>query len=148
VTAWEALQAHYESIKNVHLRQLFADDPKRGERLVAEGAGLYLDYSKNRITGETIGLLLKLAQERGVAARRDAMFRGDKINITEQRAVLHVALRAPKGTRILVDGEDVVPEVHRVLDAMAAFANRVRSGEWRGHTGKRIKTVINIGIGG
>ena len=148
MTAWEALQAHYESIKNLHLRQLFADDPKRGERLVMEGAGLYLDYSKNRITDETIGLLLKLAQERGVAERRDAMFRGDKINITEQRAVLHVALRAPKGTRILVDGEDVVPDVHRVLDAMAAFANRVRSGEWRGHTGKRIKTVINIGIGG
>jgi glucose-6-phosphate isomerase len=148
MAAWDALQAHYETIKGTHLRQLFADDPKRGERMVAEGAGLYLDYSKHRITDETIGLLLKLAEERGVAQRRDAMFRGEKINITEQRAVLHVALRAPKGTRILVDGEDVVPEVHRVLDAMSGFANRVRSGEWRGHTGKRIKTVINIGIGG
>src|SRR6201997_127922 len=141
MTAWDSLQAHYEAIKGTHLRKLFADDAKRGERMVAEGVGLYLDYSKNRATDETLGLLLKLAQERGVAERRDAMFRGEKINITEQRAVLHVALRAPKGTRILVDGEDVVPEVHQVLDAMAVFANRVRSGEWRGHTGKRIKTV-------
>ncbi len=148
MTAWDALQGHYDAIKGKHLRQLFADDSRRGERMVVEGAGLYLDYSKNRVTDETIGLLLKLAEERSVAMRRDAMFRGEKINITEQRAVLHVALRAPKGTRILVDGEDVVPEVHRVLDAMASFANRVRSGEWRGHTGKRIKTVINIGIGG
>ena len=148
MTAWDSLQAHYEAIKGTHLRKLFADDPKRGERLVAEGAGLYLDYSKNRVTDETMKLLVQLARERGVEARRDAMFRGEKINITEKRAVLHVALRAPKGTRILVDGEDVVPEVHRVLDAMSAFANRVRSGEWRGHTGKRIKAVINIGIGG
>jgi glucose-6-phosphate isomerase len=146
--AWQALAAHYQQIKDVHLRQLFADDPGRGERLTAEGAGLYLDYSKNRITDETVRLLLDLAQARGVAERRDAMFRGDKINITEQRAVLHVALRAPRDARILVDGHDVVPEVHRVLDAMAKFAEQVRSGAWRGHTGKRIRNVINIGIGG
>ena len=119
--AWQALEAHYQQIKDVHLRQLFADDPGRGERLTVEGAGLYLDYSKNRITDETVRLLLQLAQERGVAERRDAMFRGDKINITEQRAVLHVALRAPKDARILVDGHDVVPDVHQVLDAMASF---------------------------
>jgi glucose-6-phosphate isomerase len=146
--AWKDLQAHYEKIKNVHLRQMFADDPQRGTRLTAEGAGLYLDYSKNRVTDETMKLLVGLARERGVEARRDAMFRGEKINITEQRAVLHVALRAPRGTKIEVDGKDVVAEVHEVLDRMAAFSNRVRSGEWKGHTGKRIKTVINIGIGG
>jgi len=146
--AWKALQAHCEKIKHVHLRQWFADDPQRGTRLTAEGAGLYLDYSKNRITDETLGLLLQLARERGVEARRDAMFRGEKINVTEKRAVLHVALRAPRGTKIEVDGKDVVPEVHEVLDKMAAFANRVRSGEWKGHTGKRIKNVINVGIGG
>jgi glucose-6-phosphate isomerase len=146
--AWRALAAHYQQIKDVHLRQLFADDPGRGQRLTVEGAGLYLDYSKNRITDETVRLLLQLAQERGVAERRDAMFRGDKINITEQRAVLHVALRAPKDTRILVDGHDVVAEVHQVLDAMAAFATRVRSGTWHGHTGKRIRNIVNIGIGG
>jgi glucose-6-phosphate isomerase len=146
--AWQALATHYQQIKDVHLRQLFADDPGRGERLTAEGAGLYLDYSKNRITDETVRLLLDLAQARGVAERRDAMFRGDKINITEQRAVLHVALRAPRDARILVDGHDVVPEVHQVLDAMAKFAEQVRSGAWRGHTGKRIRNVINIGIGG
>jgi glucose-6-phosphate isomerase len=146
--AWRALQAHYEQVKDLHLRKLFADDPGRGERLVAEGAGVYLDYSKHRITDETLRLLLQLAKERGVLERRDAMFRGDKINITEQRAVLHVALRAPKTAKILVDGEDVVPEVHKVLDAMADFSNRVRSGAWLGHTGKRIRNVINIGIGG
>ncbi len=146
--SWNALQAHYGKIKEVQLRQLFADDPGRGQRLVAEGAGLYLDYSKNRITDETVRLLLQLAKERGVADRRDAMFRGEKINITENRAVLHVALRAPKGTQIKVDGVDVVPEVHAVLDKMAAFSNRVRSGEWKGHTGKAIKNVINVGIGG
>jgi glucose-6-phosphate isomerase len=146
--SWHALQAHHDKIKEVQLRRLFADDPGRGQRLVAEGAGLYLDYSKNRITDETIQLLLQLAKERGVAERRDAMFRGEKINITENRAVLHVALRAPKGTQIKVDGVDVVPEVHAVLDKMAAFSNRVRSGEWKGHTGKPIKNVINVGIGG
>ena len=146
--SWHALQAHYDKIKEVLLRRLFADDPGRGERLVAEGAGLYLDYSKNRITDETIRLLLQLAKERGVADRRDAMFRGEKINVTENRAVLHVALRAPKGTQIKVDGVDVVPEVHAVLEKMAAFSNRVRSGEWKGHTGKAIKNVINVGIGG
>ncbi|HEY1935705.1 MAG TPA: glucose-6-phosphate isomerase [Acetobacteraceae bacterium] len=146
--AWRALAAHYVKIKDVHLRQLFADDPARGERLVAEAAGLYLDYSKNRITDETIRLLLQLAEARGVAARRDAMFRGDTINVTEHRSVLHVALRAPKDARILVDGQDVVPDVHQVLDAMARFADRIRSGAWLGHTGKRIRNVINIGIGG
>jgi glucose-6-phosphate isomerase len=146
--SWHALQAHYDKIKEVQLRRLFADDPGRGERLVAEGAGLYLDYSKNRITDETVRLLLQLAKERGVADRRDAMFRGEKINVTENRAVLHVALRAPKGTQIKVDGVDVVPEVHAVLDKMAAFSNRVRSGEWKSYTGKAIKNVINVGIGG
>src|SRR5271165_78730 len=146
--AWKDLQAHYEKIKNVHLRQMFADDPQRGTRFTAEGAGLYLDYSKNRISDETIKLLVQLARERGVEARRDAMFGGEKINITEDRAVLHVALRAPRGTKIEVDGKDVVPEVHEVLDRMAKFSERVRSGEWKGHTGKRIKNVINIGIGG
>src|ERR1700723_1772395 len=146
--SWHALQAHHDKIKEVELRRLFADDPGRGQRLAAEGAGLYLDYSKNRITDETIGLLLQLAKERAVAERRDAMFRGEKINITENRAVLHVALRAPKGTQIKVDGVDVVPDVHAVLDKMAAFSNRVRSGEWKGHTGKAIKNVINVGIGG
>ena len=146
--AWQALEAHYQSIADVHLRQLFADDPERGERLTAEGAGLFLDFSKNRITDETIGLLVALAQERGLDRRRDAMFSGEKINLTERRAVLHVALRAPRGTRIEVDGVDVVPEVHAVLDRMAAFSDRVRSGDWTGATGKRIETVINIGIGG
>jgi len=146
--AWRALQSHYEKVKGLELRQLFAEDSKRGESFTAEGAGLYLDYSKNRITAETLGLLLQLAKECGVAERRDAMFRGDKINITEKRAVLHVALRAPKGVQIKVDGQDVVPDVHAVLDKMAAFSDRVRSGEWKGHTGRRIKNVINIGIGG
>jgi glucose-6-phosphate isomerase len=147
-SAWKALQTHYAKIKDAQLRQLFADDPQRGTRFTAEGAGLYLDYSKNRITEETISLLVQLARERGVEQRRDAMFRGEKINITERRAVLHVALRAPRGTKIEVDGKDVVADVHAVLDKMAAFSNRVRSGEWKGHTGKRIKNVINIGIGG
>jgi glucose-6-phosphate isomerase len=146
--SWQALEAHYEKMKDVQLRQLFADDPKRGENFVAELPGLYLDYSKNRITDETVGLLLDLAAERGVAARRDAMFRGDKINITENRAVLHVALRAPRGTQIKVDGVDVVPEVHAVLDKMSAFCDRVRSGAWKGYTGRKIKTVVNVGIGG
>jgi glucose-6-phosphate isomerase len=146
--SWHALQAHYEKMKDIQLRQLFADDPSRGGRLAAEAVGLYLDYSKNRITDETMRLLVQLANERGVASRRDAMFRGEKINITEDRAVLHVALRAPRGMQIKVDGVDVVPEVHAVLDKMAAFSNRVRNGEWKGYTGKRMKNVINIGIGG
>jgi glucose-6-phosphate isomerase len=148
LSAWKALESHYQQIKDVHLRQLFADDAKRGERLTAEAAGIYLDYSKNRVTDETLKLLLKLAVESGLRERIDAMFSGEKINITENRAVLHVALRAPKDEKILVDGKDVVPEVHEVLDAMSAFADRVRSGAWTGHTGKRIKNVINVGIGG
>ncbi|HET7823704.1 MAG TPA: glucose-6-phosphate isomerase [Anaeromyxobacter sp.] len=146
--AWRALRAHHAEIERLHLRELFARDPGRAERFSAEGAGLFLDYSKNRITGETMRLLGALAEERGLEARRDAMFRGEKVNPTEGRAVLHVALRAPKGTRIEVDGKDVVPEVHAVLDAMADFAGRVRSGAWKGHTGKRIRNVVNIGIGG
>ncbi len=132
----------------MHLRKLFADDPKRAEQMTVEAAGFVLDYSKNRITGETVKLLVELAEESGLRSRIDAMFRGEKINTTEKRAVLHVALRAPKGTSIFVDGEDVVPQVHAVLDKMTAFSNRVRSGEWKGHTGKRIRNVINIGIGG
>ena len=127
---------------------MFADDPNRGARFTAEGADVYLDFSKNRITDETVRLLVQLARERGVEERRDAMFRGEKINVTEKRAVLHVALRAPKGASIVVDGENVVPQVHAVLDKMADFSNRVRSGEWKGHTGKAIRNVINIGIGG
>ena len=146
--AWQALQTHFAEIGTKHLRGLFADDPERGTRLTAEGAGLFLDYSKNRVTDETISLLLRLAEERGVLARRDAMFSGERINITENRAVLHVALRAPKGSSIAVDGQDVVPGVHAVLDRMASFAGRVRSGEWLGHTGRRIRNVVNIGIGG
>jgi glucose-6-phosphate isomerase len=145
---WNALAAHYDGVARLHLRNLFADDPKRGERMTAEGAGLYLDYSKNRITGETLKLLLQLADESGLRERIDSMFRGEKINITENRAVLHMALRAPKGASIVVDGENVVPEVHAVLDKMADFSNRVRSGEWKGYTGKRIRNVINVGIGG
>jgi glucose-6-phosphate isomerase len=147
-SAWQALESHYREIAPLHLRRLFADDPDRARRFSAEGVGLFIDYSKNRITDETLRLLFQLAQARGVAERRDAMFRGDKINTTEKRAVLHIALRAPRGTRIEVDGKDVVPEVHEVLDRMAAFAQAVRSGEWTGHTGKRIRNVINIGIGG
>jgi glucose-6-phosphate isomerase len=147
-TAWKALQAHHDKVRELHLRELFADDAKRGERLAIEAAGLYLDYSKNRITDETLKLLLQLAEESGLQARIDAMFRGEKINITENRAVLHVALRAPREASIVVDGQNVVPEVHAVLDKMSAFADRVRSGEWKGHTGKRIRNVVNIGIGG
>jgi glucose-6-phosphate isomerase len=146
--AWKALEAHHEKIRDLHLRKLFSDDPGRGERLAVEDVGLYLDYSKNRITDETVKLLLELADESGLRARIDAMFHGDKINITENRAVLHVALRAPKGASIVVDGQNVVPEVHDVLDKMAAFADRIRGGAWTGHTGKRIRNVINIGIGG
>jgi glucose-6-phosphate isomerase len=146
--AWKALEQHYAEIAGVHLRQLFADDPGRGERLTAEAAGLYLDYSKNRVTDETLRLLVQLAEESGVAERRDAMFRGERINVSENRSVLHVALRMPKGSSLVVDGVDVVAEVHDVLDRMADFARRVRSGEWKGHTGKPIKNVINVGIGG
>jgi glucose-6-phosphate isomerase len=146
--AWKALEAHRDKVKELHLRKLFADDPSRGERLALEAAGLYLDYSKNRVTDETLRLLLQLASESGLRERIDAMFRGDKINVTENRAVLHVALRAPKGTSIVVDGQNVVPEVHATLDRMSDFCNRVRSGQWKGHTGQRIRNVINIGIGG
>jgi glucose-6-phosphate isomerase len=146
--AWQALAAHYEKVQSLHLRQLFADDPRRGERLTAEAVGLYLDYSKNRLTDETLRLLLQLAEECGLRGRIDAIFRGNKLNITEDRAVLHVALRAPRHTAIVVDGVNVVPQVHAVLDRMADFCQRVRSGAWQGHTGKRIRNVINIGIGG
>src|ERR1700688_3037841 len=146
--AWKALQAHYNQIRSRHLRAMFAEDPKRGERLVIEAAGLYFDYSKHRLTDETLRLLLALADEVGLLGRIDAMFRGDKINVTEKRAVLHIALRAPRGTSIGVDGDDVVPKVHEVLDRMAAFSARVRDGSWKGHTGKPIRNIINIGIGG
>jgi glucose-6-phosphate isomerase len=146
--AWKALEKHHREIRGLHLRQIFADDPQRGERLTASAAGLYLDYSKHRITDETIRLLACLAEDRGLAARIEAMFNGEKINVTENRAVLHVALRAPLGERILVDGAEVVPEVHAVLDRMAAFSEEIRSGRWRGHTGQRIRNVVNIGIGG
>lgn len=146
--AWKALQAHYEKVQGLHLRSLFAEDPKRGERMSVEAAGIYFDYSKNRITDETVKLLLQLAEQSGLRARIDAMFRGEKINVSEERAVLHVALRAPQGTSIVVDGENVVPHVHAVLDKMSGFADRVRSGAWKGHTGKRIRNVVNIGIGG
>src|SRR3989454_2682907 len=146
--AWNALVAHYQKVRALHLRQLFAEDPARGERLTAEAVGFSLDYSKNRITDETLKLLLQLAEESGLRGRIDAMFRGEKINVTENRAVLHVALRAPRGASIVVDGENVVPQVHAVLEKMADFSNRVRSGAWKGHTGKPIRNVINIGIGG
>jgi len=146
--AWDALDAHYEKASKLHMRQLFADDPKRGERMAVEAVGLYLDYSKNRITDETLKLLLRLAEQSGLQSRIEAMFRGEKINITEKRAVLHVALRAPRGASIVVDGENVAPKVHSVLDKMADFSDRVRSGAWKGHTGKRIRNVINVGIGG
>ena len=145
---WKALQAHHAKVKDLHLRQIFADDPARGERLTLEAAGLYLDYSKNRVTGETLKLLVALAEECGLRARIDAMFRGEKINVTENRAVLHVALRAPRGASIVVDGQNVVPDVHAVLDKMSGFSDRVRSGAWKGHTGKRIRNVVNVGIGG
>jgi len=146
--AWQSLRDHYEKVRDVHMRKLFSEDPKRGGRMTAEAVGIFLDYSKNRITDETLKLLIHLAEESGLRSHIDAMFRGDKINFTEKRAVLHVALRAPKSASILVDGQNVVPEVHAVLDKMTAFSNRVRSGEWKGHTGKRIRNVINVGIGG
>jgi glucose-6-phosphate isomerase len=146
--AFKALAAHHQKVAEVHLSKLFADDPKRGERLTADAAGIYLDYSKNRVTDETLALLLRLAEESRLRERIDAMFRGEKINVTENRAVLHTALRAPRNASILVDGVNVVPEVHAVLDRMAEFADRVRSGAWKGHTGKRIRNVVNIGIGG
>jgi glucose-6-phosphate isomerase len=145
---WRALRDHHAKIRDVHLRALFAEDPGRGERLTAEGAGLFLDYSKNRVTDETLRLLLRLAETVGLRARIDAMFRGDRINVTEGRAALHVALRAPRDRSILVDGRDVVPEVHAVLDRMSVFAERVRTGAWTGHTGKRVRNVVNVGIGG
>ena len=146
--AWQALAAHHREIGELHLRQLFAEDPGRGERMAVEAEGIYLDYSKNRITDRTLALLVQLAKESGLLARIDAMFRGDRINVTENRAVLHVALRAPRGASIVVDGRNVVPDVHAVLDRMAQFADRLRAGDWKGHTGKRIRNVINIGIGG
>jgi glucose-6-phosphate isomerase len=146
--SWQALEEHYQQIHDQHLRTLFAQDPQRGEHFSAEALGVYLDYSKNRITDETLRLLLELANASGLRERIDAMFHGEKINVTEQRAVLHVALRAPRDETIMVDGENVVPEVHKVLDKMADFSNRVRSGEWKGYTGKRIRNVVNIGIGG
>ena len=146
--AWKALERHVEEIRGVHLRKLFADDPARGERLTLEAEGIYLDYSKNRVNDDTLRLLLQLADECGVAERRDAMFRGDHVNVTEDRPVLHVALRAPTGATFLVEGENVVPKVHEVLDRMSAFSDRIRSGEWQGHTGRPIRNVINIGIGG
>ncbi len=146
--AWQDLKVHHQKIQNVHLRQLFIDDPKRGERLTVETGGVFLDYSKNRITDETVRLLVKLAEQCGLRSRIDAMFRGDRINITEDRAVLHVALRAPRTASIIIDGENVVPQVHAVLDKMSDFSNRVRSGAWKGHTGQRIRNIVNIGIGG
>jgi glucose-6-phosphate isomerase len=146
--AWKALEAHHQAIQGTHLKQLFADDPARGERFTAEAAGVFLDYSKNRITDETLKLLIELAHESGVKDRAEAMFTGEKINITEGRSVLHVALRAPKSEKIFSDGEDVVPAVHEVLEKMAGFAEKIRSGEWKGHSGKKIKNVVNIGIGG
>src|SRR6266567_2234135 len=146
--AWNALVAHYQNARELHLRRLFADDPTRGKRMTVEAVGLYLDYSKNRVTDETLKLLVQLADESRLRERIDAMFRGEKINITENRAVLHVALRAPREASIVVAGKNVVPEVYAVLDKMADFSNRVRSGAWKGYTGKRIRNVINVGIGG
>ena len=145
---WQALETHYPKVRELHLRKLFADDAKRGERMTAEAVGIYFDYSKHRITDETLRLLLQLAEESGLRTRVDAMFRGEKINVTENRAVLHVALRAPEKQTVMLEGEDVVPPVRAVLARMASFSNRVRSGEWKGHTGKRIRNVVNIGIGG
>jgi glucose-6-phosphate isomerase len=147
-SAWKALEAHWPTLRDRHLRQLFADDQQRGERLTAEAVGVFLDYSKNRITDDTLKLLFQLANDCGLRQRIDAMFQGDKINVTEKRAVLHIALRAPLGQTIIVDGQDVVPAVHTVLDKMTAFANRLRSGEWKGHTGQTIRNIINVGIGG
>src|SRR5438874_370268 len=146
--AWKALRTHYDSARTLSLRRLFTDDPERGKRLALDGAGFYLDYSKNLVTDETLKLLVRLAEESDLRSRIEAMFRGDKINITENRSVLHVALRAPRGMSILVDGENVVSQVHEVLDKMTIFANRVRAGQWKGSTGKRIRNIINIGIGG
>ncbi len=146
--SWQKLEEHYHTTRNLHLRMLFAEDPHRGERFALEAVGIYLDYSKNRVNDETMRLLLELAESAGLRERIDAMFKGEKINVTERRAVLHVALRAPKDQSIIVDGENVVPEVHAVLDNMADFSNRIRSGAWMGYTGKRIRTIINIGIGG
>ena len=146
--AWVDLQGHYEEVRGQHLKKLFAEDPQRGVRMTAEAVGIFLDYSKNRITDRTVRLLIQLAEESGLRSAIEAMFRGEKINFTEKRAVLHVALRAPRGTSILVDGENVVPDVHAVLDKMTEFSNRVRSGRWTGHTGRRIRNIVNIGIGG
>ena len=146
--SWIALEAHYRKIRGLHLRHLFANDPERGERMAIEAAGIYFDYSKHRITDETFKLLMQLAEEAGLRSRIDAMFRGDKINVTENRAVLHVALRTPKGKSLIVEGEDIIPRVHEVLDKMADFSNQVRKGEWKGYTGKAIRNIINIGIGG
>ena len=145
---WQELTAHYEKLRTVHLRTLFAQEVTRDQRFTVEAAGLYLDYSKHRVTDETMRLLLDLANECGLREKIDAMFRGDKINLTENRSVLHVALRAPRDKKIVVDGSDVVGEVHAVLDKMTAFSDRVRSGAWKGYTGKKIRTVVNIGIGG
>src|SRR6185503_8261252 len=146
--SWRALGTHYTKVSKLHLRELFEEDPERGERMTAEAVGLFLDYSKNRITDETLKLLFQVAEEAGLQSRIDAMFHGEKINRTENRAVLHTALRAPRESTIVVDGEDVVPKVHAVLDKMADFSDRVRSGSWKGHTGNRIRNVVNIGIGG
>jgi glucose-6-phosphate isomerase len=146
--AWKALESHYNEVRNLHLRKLFADDPTRGERLTASAVGIELDYSKNRVTDQTLSLLFRLAKDAGLQERIEAMFSGSKINITEKRAVLHTALRAPAGASVVVDGRNVVPEVQAVLARMAAFSEKVRSGAWKGHTGKRIRNVINIGIGG
>src|SRR6516164_5773848 len=146
--AWRALEDHYEAMRSRHLRDLFAHDPARGERMTAEAAGVFLDYSKNRIDDETLRLLIDLAEQSGLRERIDAMFRGEKINLTENRAVLHVALRAPKGQSIVVDGEDVVPAVHAVLDKMSAFSEKIRARAWEGYTGRPIVNVVNVGIGG
>ena len=146
--AWRALENHHRKSRALHLRELFASDPTRGERMAAEGVGIYFDYSKNRITDQTLKLLLQLAEQSGLQVRIDAMFRGEKINITENRAALHVALRAPRGSSIFVDGENVVPQVQAVLEKMAHFSNRLRRGDWKGYTGKKIRNIINIGTGG
>jgi len=146
--SWQALDSHYQKVSKLHLRELFKEDPERGERMAVEAVGLYFDYSKNRVTDETLALLLRLAEEAGLQSRIDAMFRGEAINVTENRAVLHTALRAPRNASIVVDGKNVVPEVHAVLDEMARFSDRVRNGDWIGHTGRRIRNVVNIGIGG
>ncbi len=146
--AWKALEAHHAKIRGTHLRELFAADPGRGERMAAEEAGIYFDYSKHRATGETMNLLFGLAEAAGLREAAEAMFRGEKINVTENRAVLHTALRAPRGGTVMVDGENVIPLVHEVLDRMEAFARKVRAGEWKGHTGRAIRNIVNIGIGG